>query len=165
MMSPFLTTTEFSASRRRLKSSWATRMFMEAEDRRRLSLMELSVGEKETCGYHCELCVTHRGRIRVRSSCGFSELETQAWNRQSPESSKSKRETACTQIKEFLQLLSAECHVSVTAEVHAAECQDVVELLADDLQSLRVTHQVVHGPEGGGSSVPHRCPEHSKMMS
>lgn len=69
-----------------------------------------------------------------------------------------------TQIEEFVQLLSAELHVSVTAELDFAEPQDIVDLLTDDLQSLRVTHQVVHGPEGGRDSVPHSRPEDSKVM-
>lgn len=60
-----------------------------------------------------------------------------------------------TQIHQLVQLFSAEHHVLVAAELDSAELQDVVDLPSDDLQRLRVTHQVIHGPEGGGDRVPH----------
>lgn len=71
----------------------------------------------------------------------------------------------CTQVEEFVQQLSADRHVSVPAELHPIGSQDIVDLLTDDLQSLRVTHQVVHGPEGGRDRVPQRRPEDGKVMS
>lgn len=70
-----------------------------------------------------------------------------------------------THIKKLLQLFSAERYIFFAAELDSAEVQDVVDLLADDLQSLRVTHQIVHGPEGGRDGVPHRRPEDGKVMS
>ena len=71
----------------------------------------------------------------------------------------------CTKVAEFVQLLSAELNVSVAAELDSVEPQRVVDLLTDDLQSLRVTHKVVHGPEGGGDGVPHGRPEDGEVMS
>lgn len=70
-----------------------------------------------------------------------------------------------TQVQEPVQLLSAEHHISVTAELDAAELQDVEDLLPDRLQCRRVAHQVVQRPEGGGNSVGHRRPEDGEVMS
>lgn len=60
-----------------------------------------------------------------------------------------------TEIDEFVQLLLAEIHIVVGAELHAVVSQDIQDLLPDGLQSLRVAHQVVRGPEGGRERVPH----------
>lgn len=70
-----------------------------------------------------------------------------------------------TEVQEPVQLLSAEHHVSVAAELDAAELQDVEDLLPDGLQRRRVAHQVVQRPEGGGNSVGHRRPQDGEVMS
>lgn len=110
-------------------------MFMEAEDRRRLSLMLLSVNRESHEASNQSLNVTCRGMATP------------------------------TQVQELIQLLSAEHHISVAAELDTAELQDVKDLLADRLQCRRVAHQVVQRPEGGGNSVGHRRPEDGEVMS
>lgn len=83
-------------------------MFMEAEDRRRLSLMAPSVDTRQ-----------------VR---WFTQHSLRAcWASDQP-----------TQIQKLVQLLPADHHVSVAAELHLAEVEDVLDLLLDHLQGLRL---------------------------
>lgn len=110
-------------------------MFMEAEDRRRLSLMLLSVDRGSHKASNRSLNVTWRGVATP------------------------------TQVQQPVQLLSAEHHISVTAELDAAELQDVKDLLPDGLQRRRMAHQVVQRPERGGNSIGHRRPEDGEVMS
>lgn len=63
-----------------------------------------------------------------------------------------------TQVQELVQLLPAECHISVAAELDASELQDVEDLLPDQLQCGGMAQQVVQCPESGRDGVGHRCP-------
>lgn len=91
-------------------------------------------------------------------------VDTQSSAGSSTEAVEGQSIVAPTKVQELVQLLPAERHVSVAAELDASQLQDVEDLLSDLPQGSRLGQQVVQRPKAGGDGVGHRCPQHGKMM-